>query len=868
MRRLHQFRQFLAMPTGMAAGFLLTAWTTVHAAALLPNLFLGGVSDGATVSGVVPLTAQADATGLAGLQFQISGANLGPEITTGSCSTNWDTRTVPNGSRTISAVGRDSLGNTVYTTPIVVNVQNTVVDTAVPTVALSAPTASATVAGNVMVTASATDNVGVAGVWFTLDGANLGSETASGPYQTAWTTTATTNGSHVLRAFARDAAGNTAGSPSVTVNVSNAVADTTHPTVTVSAPANGATVSGTVSVAASASDNVAVVGVQFKLDGANLSAEDTLSPYSVSWSTTGASNGSHTLVAVARDAAGNSTTSSPITVTVNNVAADTTVPTVSLSAPVSGATVSATTTVSATASDNVGVAGVQFTLDNVNIGAEDTTAPYAISWNTTSVTNGSHTLRAVARDAAGNKKTSASRTITVSNAAPDTTKPTVSISAPANNSTVAGTLTVSAAASDNVGVVGVQFTLDGASLGAEATAAPFATTWVTTSASSGIHTLRAVARDAAGNSTTSAGVVVTVNNTVQDTVLPVVSLTSPAGGSTVASGATLAAVATDNVGVVGVQFFIDGIAYGAEDLAAPFQTAWATASLPNGSYTLTAVARDAAGNRATSAPVTVSVANQTQVASAAPGDFDGDGAPDLLWESTNGKLYLWLMSGSTLSDDMPLTPKSVDSNWQIVSVDDFDGDGKNDVLWQHAVTGQLYVWLMNGASMTSSVALPTVPGRVETTGDFNGDGKPDIIYRDPATGDISVLFMNGTAPLNGTPTWISHLNPSWTIAGAGDVNRDGKIDLICQNTTTGALQVLYMNGAAIQQTAPLTPALVAPSWRLKAVADYNRDGSVDLVWQSTTGYLYVWYMNGAAMVRGEYLTPGQTNSQWQIVGGR
>ncbi len=57
---------------------------------------------------------------------------------------------------------------------------------------------------------------------------------------------------------------------------------------------------------------------------------------------------------------------------------------------------------SANASDNVGVVGVQFRLDGAPFGAEDTTDPYAVAWNTTSAANGSHTLTAVARDAAGN----------------------------------------------------------------------------------------------------------------------------------------------------------------------------------------------------------------------------------------------------------------------------------------------------------------------------------------------------------------------------------------------------------------------------------------------------------------------------------
>src|SRR5204863_2248951 len=113
-------------------------------------------------------------------------------------------------------------------------------------------------------------------------------------------------------------------------------------------------------------------GVQLQLDGANLGAEDTASPYSSSWNTTTASNASHTLTAIARDAAGNRTTSSPVTVTVSNSTADTTPPTVSVTSPTGGSTVSGTITVSANASDNVGVAGVQFQLDGANLGAEDT----------------------------------------------------------------------------------------------------------------------------------------------------------------------------------------------------------------------------------------------------------------------------------------------------------------------------------------------------------------------------------------------------------------------------------------------------------------------------------------------------------------
>ena len=278
--------------------------------------------------------------------------------------------------------------------------------------------------------------------------------------------------------------------------------------VNMTSPANGSTVSGTVTVTAS----VTIIGaltvrdVQFKLDGADLGTADTSAPYSVSWNTKTANNGSHTLTAVARDLLGIQYTSSLVTVTVFN---DTLPPAVAITAPANGATVSSTVSVTASASDNVGVVGVQFKLDGANLGAEDTSAPYAVSWDTTTTGNGSHALTAVARDAAGNIGTAAPITVTVSN---DTSPPAVAITAPANGATVSSTVSVTASASDNVGVVGVQFKLDGANLGAEDTSAPYAVSWDTTTTGNGSHALTAVARDAAGNTATATTVTVTVSN--------------------------------------------------------------------------------------------------------------------------------------------------------------------------------------------------------------------------------------------------------------------------------------------------------------------------------------------------------------------
>ena len=97
---------------------------------------------------------------------------------------------------------------------------------------------------------------------------------------------------------------------------------------------------------------------------------------------------------------------------------ETSPPSASLTAPAPGTIVSGNVAVSANASDNVGVAGVQFLLDGAPLGAEDTTAPYSMTWNTASAPNGQHTLQARARDAAGNLGTSSPVTVTVSNSTP------------------------------------------------------------------------------------------------------------------------------------------------------------------------------------------------------------------------------------------------------------------------------------------------------------------------------------------------------------------------------------------------------------------------------------------------------------------
>ncbi|MGA7616040.1 MAG: Ig-like domain-containing protein [Thermoanaerobaculia bacterium] len=229
--------------------------------------------------------------------------------------------------------------------------------------------------------------------------------------------------------------------------------DTQAPVTSITYPADGSTVGGTVTVTATATDDVGVTGVEFYLDGV-LQATDTVAPYSWSWDTTGA-DGAHSLQTRAYDAAANVGSSAIVTVTVNNGGGDTQPPVTSITSPADGSTVGGTVTVTAAATDDVGVTGVEFYLDGA-LQATDTTAPYGWSWDTAMVADGSHVLQSRATDAAGNSGSSPLVTVTVSNATADTQAPTAPSSLSAN-ARGKGKIGLSwGASTDDVGVAGYE----------------------------------------------------------------------------------------------------------------------------------------------------------------------------------------------------------------------------------------------------------------------------------------------------------------------------------------------------------------------------------------------------------------------------
>lgn len=191
----------------------------------------------------------------------------------------------------------------------------TVADTQAPSVSITSPAGSSSVSGLATVDVSASDNVGVTRVELRVNGNTVATDIGA-PYQFSWDTSTVANGMASLVAVAYDAAGNSKVSSSVSVNVANGVvADTTPPVVTINNPRNDMTVSGTVQVNVSATDNGGSAGLKQSLYiNGKLKATATGGSLSFNWNTRKERAGSHTLQAVASDSAGN-TTSTTVQVT-------------------------------------------------------------------------------------------------------------------------------------------------------------------------------------------------------------------------------------------------------------------------------------------------------------------------------------------------------------------------------------------------------------------------------------------------------------------------------------------------------------------------------------------------------------------------
>jgi thermitase len=278
-------------------------------------------------------------------------------------------------------------------------------DTQAPSVAISTPTGGS-VSGIVPVSVTASDNIGVTHVDLLVNGMVLASDTTA-PYSFSWDSSglAGTTASLVARAY--DAAGNVGASTPLGVTVTTPRAtDTTPPAVSITVPSGGS-VSGVVTVNVSASDDVGVTSVQLLVNGGVL-ATDAGSPYSFSWDSSSLAGTSATLTARAYDAAGNSATSAPVTVSVitntPTSGVDSTPPTVQITGVTNGQQVNGMVNLNAFATDNVAVSSVTLSIDGVPMVTSNASS-VSYKWNSRKASGGSHSISVVARDASGNQGT-------------------------------------------------------------------------------------------------------------------------------------------------------------------------------------------------------------------------------------------------------------------------------------------------------------------------------------------------------------------------------------------------------------------------------------------------------------------------------
>jgi hypothetical protein len=258
-------------------------------------------------------------------------------------------------------------------------------------------------------------------------------------------------------------------------------------------------------------------------------------------------------------------------------------------------------------------------------------------------------------------------------------------------------------------------------------------------------------------------------------------------------------------------------------------------------------------------------------------DFNRDGRIDLLWyHQTDGRVAAWLMNGTTMVQSASVGFTQVaDVNWKPVGTGDVDGDGHTDVVWQNIADGRVSTWFLSGLAVRSGDVFAQVADlqwRIRAVGDFDADGRADLFWHHQGNGSLAVWRMAGVtiveARLLDAPP-VTDAN--WLLVGTADMDGSGSRDLVWRHEGDGRIAVWLMNGAAFSSATGTTPAQVPDtSWKIRGVGDINNDGRADLLWQhASDGRVAAWLMNGLTQVSGVALTPSQVaDPNWHIVGPR
>ncbi len=564
-----------------ATGNTGNGFTYVQAQNPTLQVFMTQPANGSTVSGTAVWTTmwvERAAAGTKTYTLSIGGQVLttGTDTSSGPVTLPWDSTKVSTGPQTLKATVRDPNG-AIGSATISVNVQNA----GAPSAAFTSPAQGATVSGTVAVGMAAGGGTAPYTYTLTIDGTQVAS---SGSNTYSWTTNGYSNAGHTLGLSVRDNAGATA-TATLTVSVQNG----TQLSASFSSPADGATVSGGVTVGMTASGGTAPYIYRLTIDGTQVASSGS---NTYSWTTNGYGDGGHTLGLTVRDNVG-ATATATRPVTVQNHPGTISV---FITQPSSGATVSGTQWV--TIWIEKAAAGTKtFTLSaagqTVATTNDTSNGPISMPWITTGTPDGPITLTASVRDASNNTGTG-SIPVTVQNGS---SQLIAGFSTPAQGATVSGTVTVGMTASGGTAPYTYTLTIDGTQV---AWSASNTYSWTTTGYSTGSHTLGLTVRDNTGATNTATRPV-----TVQNGTSPTASFTSPTQGATLSGTVTVTMAASGGTAPYTYTLTIDGsqVASGASTTYG-----WNTGAYTAGSHTLGLTVRDNTGATAT-ASITVTVAN-------------------------------------------------------------------------------------------------------------------------------------------------------------------------------------------------------------------------------------------------------------------
>jgi hypothetical protein len=208
---------------------------------------------------------------------------------------------------------------------------------------------------------------------------------------------------------------------------------------------------------------------------------------------------------------------------------------------------------------------------------------------------------------------------------------------------------------------------------------------------------------------------------------------------------------------------------------------------------------------------------------------------------------------------------------------DVDQDLKTDLYFRNVTNGQNKVWTMNGTTRLVETAISPNPAspawRISVVDYFDADGKNDLAFWNTTTGAVEFWIMNGTTRV-GAPVPISNaptLAPSWKLSATADFNRDNRPDLLWRDFATQKMQVWLMNGTARVATIyPSPDQAVHSNWEIVGAFDQNNDGGTDLLWyNSTSGKIVQWNLDGNLMrITGLFTNPANAgDNNWQVTAG-